>query len=147
MLAEYFNVPCAKEYAREYLDLTNGQYSLEDLDEIASGQLQNINAIEGHLLITDTEMTVMKIWSEFKYGECSDYINQLWEDQEYDIYFLCDIDIPYESDPLREHEDFRDELYQIYRNVLDQKKANYIVVSGSMEDRLNKAIEAIEKLL
>ena len=147
-LAEHFKVDWAREFARDYLEGTNGQYSLQDLDYIAEGQQKNIDALRNYeLLIADTEMTVMKIWSEFKYGECSDFINALWKDQNFDLYFLCAPDIPYEEDPLREHFEFRDELFQIYTNVLNQMKVNYVVLTGDQDNRLKKAVSAVESLL
>ena len=92
-------------------------------------------------------MTVMKIWSEFKYGECSNLINELRQQQHFDLYFLCAPDIAYENDPLREHEAFREELFEIYRNVLTQKKAHFIIVKGDLQGRVDQSIAEIEKLL
>jgi len=66
------------------------------------------------LLIADTELTVIKIWSEYKYNSCSEFILNSYENQAFDHYFLCKPDIPWEPDPLRENENERDELFQLY---------------------------------
>lgn len=147
-LAGHYNVEWAREYAREYLAAKHGDYVLQDLDSIAVGQKNNIEALlSSPILIADTEMTVIKIWSEFKYGECSSFIHTLWKEQDFDLYILCSPDIPYEADPLREHEAFREELFEIYHNVLRQMNVNFIVVRGDRENRLDAAVEQINALL
>lgn len=147
-LAKHFKVQWAREFARDYLQQRSGNYSMKDLDVIAKGQQKNIDALSNqNILITDTEMTVIKIWSEFKFGECSSIINNLWKEQLFDLYLLCAPDIPYEPDPLREHEEFREELFEIYHNVLSNMKVNFVVISGDQQMRLNQAIATVEKLL
>ena len=147
-LADHYQVIWAHEFARDYLNERKGKYSIKDLDTIALGQQKNIDSLRNmDVLITDTELTVIKIWSEFKYGECSNFINTLWKEQHFDLYLLCATDIPYEHDPLREHEEFREELFEIYLNVLTQMRVNFVVVEGDVQTRLNTAVSLVEELL
>ncbi|MCD4735883.1 MAG: ATP-binding protein, partial [Bacteroidales bacterium] len=72
-LAEHFNTVWAPEYAREYLQKIQRPYTQEDLLEIAKGQKrmhEKMMKFARNILFCDTEMLVIKIWSEFKYGNC-----------------------------------------------------------------------------
>ena len=56
-------------------------------------------------LFIDTNMYVMKVWCEFVFGKCHDWILQQIAEREYDLYLLCDIDLPWVKDELREYPD------------------------------------------
>jgi NadR type nicotinamide-nucleotide adenylyltransferase len=145
-LAKHFNCAFVKEYAREYLNQTEGKYNILDLDTIAQKQNEMIeSAQDNRLIISDTEMTVMKVWSEFKYGTCSPNILKLYQQQNFDYYFLCDIDIPWQDDPLREHPEKRQELLACYQKELKGK--NYLLLSGSLDHRIKQASKIISQLL
>ncbi|UKN03577.1 ATP-binding protein [Paracrocinitomix mangrovi] len=146
-LARHYGVKWVAEYARTFLDQTDGNYSQTDLDKIAEGQLRATCALNGtDLLLSDTEMLVMKVWSEYKYGSCSPYIEQLWEEQEFDLYLLCKPDIPYEDDGLRENPNDRDELFEKYLTELADSGRRFIIIEGDHNQRLNQAIKAIDNL-
>ena len=76
-LAIKYNASSVPEFARNYLLDRNGIYNQQDLDTIAIGQVNSLEAIQTNFLICDTEMTVIKIWSEFKYKSCSETILNL----------------------------------------------------------------------
>ncbi len=145
-LAQHFNCVFVSEYSREFLSNRRGEYSISDLDTIAQKQYDMMeSAKDNTIVVCDTEMTVMKVWSEFKYGTCSDKILNLYQQQNFHHYFLCDTDIPWEDDPLREHPEKRQELLACYKKELQGK--NYTLLSGKAEERLQRAIKLIEKLL
>ena len=136
------------EFARNYLEKKSGKYNQSDLDTIAKGQHQLIKtAITSPLAVLDTEILVLKIWSEYKFGSCSSLIQELWDKQNISHYFLCDIDLPWEADPLREHPDItaRKELFSLYEEELRSKNCAYSVLSGSLESRQQNAKEIISR--
>jgi len=146
-LANYFKVEFVPEFAREYLLAQNCEYDFSDLDKIAEGHLHSIeNAKSTNPLIVDTDMLVMHIWSMVKYGKVSSLIQKKLNEQRFDLYILCDIDIPWESDPLRENEYDRDDLFQLYYKKLRDLNVNFIVVKGSPKERLSLAITQISAL-
>jgi nicotinamide riboside kinase len=63
----------------------------------------------------------------------------------YDLYLLCDIDLPWQADPLREHPQQREALFQLYQQELEKLGVNYKIIRGSGEQRLSNAISAIEE--
>src|SRR5690606_1258045 len=94
------------EYAREYLLNLSRNYQQKDLYEIAEGQMEaENNALEqaNRFLFCDTDLYVIKVWSEHKYNACDYRVLQEIAVRNYDLYLLTDIDIPWIYDPLREH--------------------------------------------
>ncbi|SMD42386.1 nicotinamide-nucleotide adenylyltransferase, NadR type [Aquiflexum balticum DSM 16537] len=149
-LAEYFNCPWVPEYARNYLEKLEGQYTFDDLLEIAKGQIREeetaIKKTE-NLLICDTDLHVIKVWSQHKFGKVHSWVEQQITDRKYDLYLLTDIDIPWENDPQREHPEPKQREYflEIYRNLVIDSGIPYQVISGSLEERRKKSIEFIEE--
>ncbi len=163
-LANHYETTWCPEFAREYL-LTNGtNYDYDDLLTIAKGQLaledeyattlenQSQIMLENgeHLpLFIDTDMYVMKVWCEFVFEKCHRFILDEIVRREYDLYLLCNIDLPWVKDELREYPDIesRKKLYRIYKDLMTNQQVPWVDVSGDYEERLKKAITAVDKLL
>jgi NadR type nicotinamide-nucleotide adenylyltransferase len=146
-LARALNTEFVPEFSREYLTNLNRKYTFEDLDLIARGQVNSIKNFDGKKhLIADTDMVVMYIWSMVVYGKVSPLIETELKKQQFDLYVLCDTDVPWSFDPLRENEFDRDDLFRQYYKKLRELKYNFIVVSGPPEQRLNQVLQAISKL-
>ncbi len=146
-LSEETGRPMVPEYARTYLDLLNRAYIIKDLDNIAVGQLSletEESLFDYDFSICDTDLTVIYIWSAFKYGQVSDIIEKgLYNNLSNKHYFLCYPDIPWEPDPQRENPNDREELYALYEKLLIELEAPYTVLKGSIEQRLNDCREFI----
>lgn len=146
-LATKYNSTWFREYAREYLLERNGLYAIADLDKIAKGQIQLWDSnTQDSFLFYDTEMLVLKIWSEFKYKTCSAYILSELKKQHFDHYFLCRPDIEWEEDLLREHPEQREELFDLYLTELKTLELPFTIVEGDMENRLRICSGIIQKL-
>ncbi|MEJ7738872.1 MAG: ATP-binding protein [Chitinophagaceae bacterium] len=148
-LANYYETVWVPEFAREFL-LANGMnYSYDDLLTIAKGQLtleDNIaRDLTNDLLIIDTDMYVMKVWCEFVFGKCHHWIIDQIAIRRYDLYLLCNIDLAWVKDELREYPDLenRQRLYYIYKDILINQPVSWIDVRGNYDDRLQTAIKGI----
>lgn len=148
-LSETFNTVWVPEYARQYLDQLKRPYGPEDLPVIARGQL----AMEDHLeqnarevLICDTDLYVIKVWSNFKYGYCDPEILTAISTRRYDLYLLTYVDIPWAYDPLREHPDQREELYDVYLREMKGQSVPFVEIKGNRQARRKTATEAIRAL-
>lgn len=165
LLAAHYQTLYCPEYAREYL-MTNGkEYTYDDLLMIAKGQVAAEDAYtlqvqkleaqdEGKsahqsILFVDTDMYVMKVWCEFVFGKCQPYILDQLATRKYDLYLLCNIDLPWEQDELREYPDLetRERLYEIYRELLVRQSVPWVEISGDYTQRLEKAVEEVDKLI
>ncbi len=150
LLAKYYNTVWVREYARQYIERLDRPYEKNDLLTIAIGQLAMEDeqlVAANKVLICDTELTVIKIWSEHKYGDCEDEILRLMKLRTYDLFLLTGIDMPWEDDPQRENPDLREYFYDAFKKELIQQKVNFIELSGSYYDRKKKAVDAIDALL
>lgn len=149
-LASHYKTDWVPEFAREYLNDLERPYDFNDLSEIAKGQAraQNEALKKGkNPVIFDTDLLVVKVWSQFKYGKLDPFISAQLALQRSDIYILTYFDIPYEEDPLRENPNQIPELFDVYKRELDVMNAEYIVVQGDRQKRLDTAISLINNLL
>jgi NadR type nicotinamide-nucleotide adenylyltransferase len=147
-LAKHLNTVWVEEYARAYLNRLNKPYEESDLIKIAHGQLRMEDewANEANkILVCDTNLLVIKVWSEFKYGHVDKSILQLIQERKYDLYLLTYIDIPWIADPLREHPDRREELYNIYLREMKSQSVPFVEIKGTEQQRLDMALAAIDK--
>ena len=144
-LAKHFKFNFSKEFAREFLTNLKRDYKQSDLLDIAKGQLESEQQATNNkqLSLHDTDLITIKIWSEYKYGTCNNWIIEQIEKQKNEdrFYLLCKPDIKWEPDPLRENPNNRDELFEIYKNELEQLGHNYSIIKG--ENRLKDAIQNI----
>jgi len=153
-LAQHYDTLWCPEFAREYL-LTNGtSYTYDDLLAIAKGQLamEDEFAAMGHHtkpLFIDTNMYVMKVWCEFAFGKCHRFILDQIVQRKYDLYLLCNIDLPWVRDELREYPNPapRQQLYKMYKDILVNHPAPWTEISGGYEERLAVAISAVDKII
>ena len=142
-LSIYFEIPFTEEYAREYLNNLESDYTQSHLLEIAKGQLLS----EHNAQILDTDLITIKIWSKYKYGNCDKWIIEQIEKQKTEkrFYLLCKDDIPWEEDPQRENPNDRVDLFTSYKQELDNLGHNYFIVEG--ENRIENSISKISSLI
>ncbi len=168
LLAKHYHTKWVPEFAREYL-LTNGKdYTYEELLIIAKGQLAGedkfslqfpvsssqpselqLAPYHSQLLFIDTDMYVMKVWCEFVFGKCHQWILDQIIERNYDLYLLCNTDLPWVKDELREYPDFetREKLFHIYKDILINQSTPWVEIKGQAEERLQIAIDAVNKIL
>lgn len=147
-LAKHYRAPWVPEFARTYLEGRQPPYTPADLDAIAKGQIQagqEIEASHPSLIFYDTEMTVMKIWSEHAFDTCSPFILDAYANQQFDLYLLTDIDLPWEPDPLREHPQLRSYFFERYKDELFRANRNFHIISGTGNNRTYQAIREIDR--
>ena len=144
-LATHFNTLWVPEFARDYIAELNRDYTLDDLENIARGQLkqqQQAEATNPEILFTDTELLVIKIWSENAFGTCPEWILEALKNQRCDLYLLMNIDLPWEPDPQREHPHLRPYFFDLYKAELERLNFPYKVISGSEKERIAAALKA-----
>ena len=101
------------------------------------------------LLFIDTDMYVMKVWCEFVFGKCHPFILDQIAKRKYDLYLLCDIDLPWTYDKLREYPDEgpRQKLYGVYKTIMQNQLTPWIEINGNYGQRVQKAITATQGLI
>jgi NadR type nicotinamide-nucleotide adenylyltransferase len=150
-LAKALGTVWVPEFARAYLETLNREYNEEDLLKIAEGQIRQEDKMltcAKDFLICDTDLHVIKVWSEHKYQRCHKEILEQIAKRKYDLYLLTYIDVPWESDPLREHpeEGLRKYFYEQYKDIVSNTGAEWIEIKGSEVERLAAALKKIGQL-
>ena len=170
-LAAHYHTGWVPEYAREHLTTHGTVYQYEDLLTIAKGQLALEDAAtdrilkgqgltgkagladpglaETRLLFIDTDMYVMKVWSEFVFGKCDPWILGQILLRKYDGYLLCRTDLPWTADELREYPDLvtREKLFHIYGDCLINQNTPWSEIGGQAAERLEGAIAAVNRII
>ena len=141
-LSNHFNIPFTKEFARSYIDNLDRIYMIGDLLSIGKEQLKS----ELNSQLLDTDLITIKIWSEYKYGRCDKWILDQIEKQKTEkrFYLLCKPDIPWQADKQRENPIDREELFEIYKQDLNDLGHKYFIVKG--EDRTENSISKISSI-
>ncbi len=145
-LANHFNTGYVPEYSRIYLQNKQGKYSQEDLTHIAKGQIKSEDEYRQKykpLLICDTSLEVIRVWSEWKYKSCDEFILENAIKRAPDLFLLLTPDLPWQPDPQRENPDDREELFAYYQKTLSEYNAKVVIISGDGETRLILAVESI----
>lgn len=154
-LARHYNSVWVPEYLREYMqskwDNERKSCELEDILPIAAGQMKLENELvqkTNSVLICDTDLLETKVYSEAYYlGYCDPILEKYALKNTYDLYFLTYIDTPWEADDLRDKPDDREGMFKAFENALIDNNRPYVLLKGGKKERLETAVEHIDKLL
>lgn len=149
-LSTFYNSIIVPEYAREYFRDKEYDYTPDDLDNIADGQvalLKKAKVMKSDIILYDTDMITMKIWSQYVFRSCSDHIMQLLEEENIDLYLLCYPDINWEEDRLRNARNDRPYIFDQFDRELRTAKKKYRIIKGSGHLRVLTAKLAINEMI
>lgn len=140
-LSAQLDIEFIEEFAREYLNQTQGKYDYDDLEKMAKKSMFILDQKRYDKLILDTDLLTYKIWSEVRYNKVSTWIVEHLEMNKSGLYFLCYPDLEWVSDPLRENPGERHFLFKLYEDLLIQLECNYFIITGSKKVRLKTALD------
>jgi NadR type nicotinamide-nucleotide adenylyltransferase len=151
-LAKQLHTVWVPEFARNYISSLQRPYTEDDLLAIAKGQLLSEDTLlqkANKYLICDTDLNVIKVWSEHKYNRCHKWILEQIAERKYDLYLLTFIDVTWQSDPQREHPnlEMRQYFYNIYLDIVQNSGIPWTEIRGTHEERLQSALNAIHHLI
>jgi nicotinamide riboside kinase len=167
-LALHYSAPHVDEYARSYVEELGRPYTYEDVctiakaqiaaeklyatAAIASAEIPAVSPIDSQTegfadkpayVFFDTDLIITKVWMEYCYKQVPAFVNDQLKTGFFDLYLLCDTDLPWEPDPVREHGDDREYFFEWYRREVEQLNKPYVVIQGLGDERLNCAIQAL----
>jgi NadR type nicotinamide-nucleotide adenylyltransferase len=154
-LARHYNTVWVPEFAREYLQTkwNNERKTCEpkDLLPIAEGQMHLENSLTrkaSDVLICDTDLLETKVYSEAYYiGHCDPILEKYALQNQYDLYLLAYIDVPWVGDDLRDKQNERERMFLHFKDTLEKYNRNFIILKGNKRERLTTAVAQIDKLL
>lgn len=149
-LANHFAVPYIPEIAREYVETLNRKYTYSDVEKIAQMQIEQFNQLKNsdvQYIFVDTWLIVTKIWFEFVYNKMPDWLIQEIQKTKIELFLVCDIDLPWVYDPVRENGgETRKILQNKYVENIKSFGFDYKIVSGIDDERFNCALKYLSEL-
>ncbi|MFZ4620529.1 MAG: AAA family ATPase [Bacteroidota bacterium] len=142
-LAEEYRTVWMPEYGREYWERyqVNRRLTLEQLLEIGTGHIEREDSMmlqANRFLFTDTNAITTLLFSMDYHGTAHEQLVELAvkAEKRYDLFFLCDIDIPYDDTWERSGEVHRRVFQQQIIEDLQARQLPYITLSGNIESRM-----------
>lgn len=152
-LADHFKTEWTPEFARDYLQQKwNSKKEIcssVDLLPIAIGQIMLENEAlkkANNYLFVDTCLMTTKVFSEIYYGHCDSKLDKAARKHKYDLFFLTDIDVPWEKDDLRDSPNDREITLEKFKQALIENNKPFVMLSGNRETRFLKALTIIDGL-
>ena len=149
-LAKHFEVPFMPEIAREYVEKLNRKYTFSDVETIAKMQIELFNRIikaDVPYIFIDTWLIVTKIWFEFVYNQIPDWLILEIKKTKIDLFLICDIDLPWIYDPVRENGgENRKILQDRYIGNINEFGFNNKIITGIDDERFNNAVRFLNEL-
>ncbi len=146
-LARHFHEPFVPEYARGYVECLSRPYRFEDVETIARKQVElekEKMATARNYLFYDTFLFITKVWFDIVFQRNPGWLLDYLEKMDIDLFLLCDTDIPWVPDPVRENGgEKREKLLQVYKQELSGYCYPFIIVTGEEEERFQNALKGI----
>jgi len=131
------------EYGREYWEKhqSNRRLTQEQLVEIAEGhrRREDVLVLQANgTLFVDTDATTTYMFSHYYHGEAHPRLAELADQtlNRYDLFFLCEADIPYDDTWDRSGEVNRGVFQKQIRADLLRRRIPFITLRGDLADRM-----------
>lgn len=150
LLANHFALPSAQEYARVFLE-SGGTYpeSVEALMKLGREHLawqRSQVPPDARCGIFDTDMLNYRVWSDVAFGHVPAELDQQFAQEHHHVHLLCEPDLPWELDPLRQFPqlEMRRKLFERYRAELEWHGIEHTIIRGNGDVRLMQAMAFLE---
>ncbi|MFD0751181.1 AAA family ATPase [Mucilaginibacter calamicampi] len=147
-LADHYDTIWVPEYARGYCEKLTLPPTWQDEINMYKGQLaleqEMTPQARNGLLLCDTTFITVKIWSDHIFGSSPTEVTDALLKHHYDLYLLLDIDMPWQDDPLRDFPTLREHFMEVWHRELKALNANYVVISGTGQERYDSAVRIID---
>jgi len=149
-VAKHYDADYVPEFVRGYAEKKGGVLSFADHGPIARGQM----AIEDEhlgsgnpLLIQDTDLLSTVVYCKHYFGNCPQWIIDAAAERRPDLYLLCEIDLAWVADGVRDRGHMRDEMQGLFRDAVSASGVPFALVTGLGDERVARATEAIDAFL
>ncbi|AIQ35959.1 cytidyltransferase [Paenibacillus sp. FSL R5-0345] len=151
-LARSYCTTFASEYGRDYWTehQVDRRIGLEAFDEIAVGHMEREEQAilaANRFLFVDTNAITTYMFALDYHGRAPELLTRiaLENAQRYDLFFLCDDDIPYDDTWDRSGDQKRHIFHKQIMADLKERRIPYITLRGSLEERIRKVNEVLAK--
>ena len=145
-LASSYGGDVVPEYAREHIENLGRPYEYGDVEHIAWQQVKEYETSEQvrNWIFFDTWLIITRVWFDVVFGSVPVWMDDRIRQARFDMVLLCAPDIPWVSDPVRENGgEKREMLLDKYKYELDRFGLEWALVTGTGDERLNRATKLI----
>jgi NadR type nicotinamide-nucleotide adenylyltransferase len=149
-LAQHYHAEHVPEFVRGYAEKKNGVLSFSDHGPIANGQIaleDKHMARAERLMIQDTDLLSTVVYCAHYFGQCPAWIADAAAERRPDLYLLCDIDIPWIADGVRDRGNMREAMQKLFVDAVVASGVPFALVTGVGDVRFERALEAIDAVL
>ena len=110
---------------------------------LADAAMERVRGSRRHAVVLDTDLLSTIVYAQHYYGETTEWLQREVCERLADLYLLCDVDIPWVPDGVRDRPTLRKEMFALFDAELERQRANVIIVRGDAEGRWEGAVAAI----
>jgi nicotinamide riboside kinase len=148
-LGAHFDVAVVPEFVRSFADTVGGRLHFSDHGPIARGQMglaDEYGARASGLLVHDTDLISTLIYCRHYFDRCPEWIEAAAMDRKAALYLLCEIDVPWVPDRMRDRGARREEMHGLFVEQLISAGAPWHLMRGSEQVRFDSACQLISSL-
>jgi len=149
-LADRYSTECVPEFVRQFARTMGGRLQFSDHGPIARGQIgleDEYCARAKKLLVHDTDLLSTVVYCRHYFGRCPEWIEAAAADRRADLYIVCDIDVPWVADGMRDRAERREEMHQLFVDAANEFSLPWYIVSGAEAARLDRASELVKTIV
>ncbi len=147
-LSRLFCAPAFPEFSRDYIERMNRPYNYNDVISIAlmqKAQMNKSRVLRQKYVFFDTWLIITMVWLEVVFKKIPDWIPETIRDSPVDMFLVCDTDIPWVPDQVRENGgEMREILNKRYLEIIGESGFKYKLVTGASDKRLLNAVDFIK---
>jgi NadR type nicotinamide-nucleotide adenylyltransferase len=152
-LAEWAGTEWVPEASRVYAERKAAPLSASDVEPIAREHiaLADAAAKRAHLrgatlLILDADLLSTVVYARHYYGSAPAWVERRERERRADLYLLCDVDVPWVADGIRDRPENREAMFALFARALARRHAPVVRVRGGWDERWDTAREVVRTL-
>lgn len=148
-LAKHYGAPLVTEFVRGYAERKGAPLDLSDHGPIARGQMaleDEATASGAPVIIQDTDLLSTVVYCQHYFGRCPEWIAEASVARRPDLYLLCDVDVDWIADGVRDRGHMREQMQQLFRDAVLASGTPSVTIRGGWPERFEQAIDAIDRL-
>jgi NadR type nicotinamide-nucleotide adenylyltransferase len=148
-LAERCNAALVPEFVRGFAETLGRPIDFSDHGAIARGQMALEDAAgagAGSLIVQDTDLLSTVVYCRHYFGRCPPWIEEAAAARRPDLYLLCSADFAWVADGIRDRGGRQEEMQALFVQAVRASGVPAVEIAGTQEERLGRALAAIEGL-
>lgn len=153
-LGELLAVEWVPEASRLYAERVGRDLTVIDVEPIAREHIVLADdararavASGARLVVLDTDLASTTVYAKHYYDVAIPWLDAALLERRADLYLLCDTDVPWVADGIRDAPAHRDELFALFSGTLRNIDARVEVIRGQWEARWRQAWEIVGRLV